>query len=561
MQSAPAKSQPGIWPVFACALAGAALFQFFGNHTRGYIDTASLFYWWGYQWINPASETQHGFVILALAVWLFWRNLRIADCGSSNADLPNPKSKIRNPQWPAAIALTAGLVLHALGFIAQQSRLSILALLVFTWGVLALVQRSWARAAAFPLGFMVFAIPVNFLDDVGFWLRLIVINTSAALAHLVGIGVVQNGTQLVSPDGSYHYDVAAACSGVRSLMALAALSLFVGYLRFRPWWLRAAMLALCAPLALLGNIVRMMAIIVAAQIGGQKWGDIAHEVMGVGVFVIVLGGVLLAADFIERRRPDWLMAAGDKPATDATVARGPAWGIALAIFGLTACEMVFLARLAAQAPVGEAGVRLAEDGVNPATLPAFLSTEWLGLRAEVTPIEREILPADTGYSRRLYVLESDPAAKVNPTRQVLVSIVLSGRDRTSIHRPELCLVGQGWTLDGATAGSFAYPVRHDADFPVTLLHLRRVVTTPRGRETVPALVAYWFVNADGVVATHWRRILTDGWNRLTHGRADRWAYVLVQTGAADGEAAALARMQKVLDGTLPAFQSARPKKS
>ena len=43
-----------------------------------------------------------------------------------------------------------------------------------------------------------------------------------------------------------------------------------------------------------------------------------------------------------------------------------------------------------------------------------------------------------------------------------------------------------------------------------------------------------------------------------HARADRWAYVLMQTDATDGEAAALQRMQAVLDATLPAFQKPVP---
>ena len=78
--------------------------------------------------------------------------------------------------------------------------------------------------------------------------------------------------------------------------------------------------------------------------------------------------------------------------------------------------------------------------------------------------------------------------------------------------------------------------------------------TPRGRAAVPELVAYWFVDSERVVATNAGRFWRDAWNRLVRGRPDRWAYVLVQTGAADGEAAARARMQAVLTGTLPAFQ-------
>ncbi|HEY5079979.1 MAG TPA: hypothetical protein VII43_09030, partial [Opitutaceae bacterium] len=56
------------------------------------------------------------------------------------------------------------------------------------------------------------------------------------------------------------------------------------------------------------------------------------------------------------------------------------------------------------------------------------------------------------------------------------------------------------------------------------------------------------------VATHWERISRDAWDRVARGRSDRWAYVVVQTGDSDGEPAALARIQAILDGTLPVFQ-------
>ncbi|MBM3854726.1 MAG: exosortase/archaeosortase family protein, partial [Verrucomicrobia bacterium] len=209
----------------ACALAGVALFQFFGNPNRGYIDTASLFYWWGFQWTNPGSETEHGWLILGLSAWLFWRNLRNADGRLPMADSQAVQSPLGTRHsaispWPPAIAMLVALALHALGFVAQQARISILALLLFTWGVVAMAGlsaegpakaegRRWGAAAVFPLGFLVFAIPVNVLDSVGFWLRVWVVEASAAIARGVGIAVLQSGTQLVAPDGAYQYDVAA----------------------------------------------------------------------------------------------------------------------------------------------------------------------------------------------------------------------------------------------------------------------------------------------------------------------------------------------------------------
>ena len=137
--------------------------------------------------------------------------------------------------------------------------------------------------------------------------------------------------------------------------------------------------------------------------------------------------------------------------------------------------------------------------------------------------------------------------------QVFLSIVLSGHDRTSIHRPELCLVGQGWTIRSAYVHRFSYPGRADS-IPATILRIEKKVSV-QGREvTVPQLVAYYFVGGDVIVASHWNRIVLDAWNRVVHGRADRWAYVLIQTNDNKGDADALGRVQTVLDQTLPAFQ-------
>ena len=66
------------------------------------------------------------------------------------------------------------------------------------------------------------------------------------------------------------------------------------------------------------------------------------------------------------------------------------------------------------------------------------------------------------------------------------------------------------------------------------------------------------VGADRVVASNWERVFYASFDRLRHQQSHRWAYVVVQTFAADGDAAAFARMQEVLDGTLPVFEKPPP---
>lgn len=446
---------------------------------------------------------------------------------------------------PVAIAFLAAFLLHALGFVSQQARISILALLLFTWGVLRLGGGvRWGRAAAFPLAFMVFAIPLNILDSLGFWLRLWVVEAGARFARLVGIAVTQSGTLLASVDGRYQYDVAAACSGVRSLIALAALSLLTGYLTFNTWRRRWLALLFCLPLVYVGNVLRIVSIIVAAALGGPAWGDRAHDVMGFGVFVVVLGGVLALLRGVERFWPETAPAAGSEPRNDERPASDPrpraTLAVGAAVVLLCGAEMAGLHRWSQRPPNGGAGVALAADGVNPADLPAFIGNEWAGRAVAVSAVEREVLPADTGFSKRQYL----PIGGVGPG--VFLSVVLSGRDRTSIHRPELCLVGQGWTI----VDRREQPLRiGTATITASVLSVRREAVTKRGRVEVPQVVVYWFAGGDATVASHWGRFGVDAWNRLAHGRVDRWAYILMQTDAADGEAAAIARCESVLKGT------------
>lgn len=518
-----------------CALAGFVVFQFFGNANHGYIDTSSLFWWWIFQWINPASETEHGWLILVIAGFLLWRNLGEAS-GKTN----------RSDGSPLA-AMLAGLALHAIGFAAQQARVSIIALLIFVWGALRLGGgRRWGRAAMFPVAFMVFSIPLTVLDSAGFWLRMWVIEASATIAHWAHIDVLRNGTQLVAPDGRFNYDVAPACSGVRSLMALTALSLLIGYMSFRSWWRRGLMLLLCFPLVYVGNVARITSIIFAARLAGPRGGSVAHDVMGWGIFVIVLGGVLLATRWLERWWPEREENQTDQAdLTDRSYRRLSFAAVATAVVALAGIEAAFLNHLTTMPQRGLVGIALTADGRNPVELPMLLGHDWVGVPKAITTIEHEILPPDTGFSRIEYVASRD-------SRHVLVSVILSGRDRTSIHRPELCLVGQGWTITGRMTRDFAYP--GGAAFPATILNLEQRVTGPHGPVVVRNLVAYWFVGGDKVVATHWQRLAYDAYNRVLHARADRWSYVLLETDAADGEAAALTRMQAVLKETLPTFQ-------
>jgi len=123
------------------------------------------------------------------------------------------------------------------------------------------------------------------------------------VSHLLDIGVIREGTQLFNPSGSFQYEVAPACSGIRSLVAIFLLATVYGFFTFRSPWKRLFIMALAFPFAVLGNFLRLFMIIVTAEIGGQKWGDFVHEnwITSLLPYVPAFIGFLLVGAWLEKR--------------------------------------------------------------------------------------------------------------------------------------------------------------------------------------------------------------------------------------------------------------------
>jgi hypothetical protein len=97
----------------------------------------------------------------------------------------------------------------------------------------------------------------------------------------------------------------------------------------------------------------------------------------------------------------------------------------------------------------------------------------------------------------------------------LVTVVIGGRGKSSIHRPELCLPAQGYLMSepkNLEAGGIPW----------------RSIQLARGPEEERSSFAYTFFNQNGLhTSSHIRRIFTDVWDRSLLGRIDRWVMVTV----------------------------------
>src|SRR5260221_376871 len=94
------------------------------------------------------------------------------------------------------------------------------------------------RASFFPFFLLIFCVPLGSAGQVVAWpLRLLVAKIVAGIAHLgLAPGLVREGTLIFDAQSAYRYDIAPACSGIRSLVSLLALTTIYGFLSFKTTW-------------------------------------------------------------------------------------------------------------------------------------------------------------------------------------------------------------------------------------------------------------------------------------------------------------------------------------
>lgn len=190
----------------------------------------------------------------------------------------------------------------------------------------------------------------------------------------------------------------------------------------------------------------------------------------------------------------------------------------------------------------EKGSLLNTNGVIlPVSVKKFISEALPFTRQEF-----EALPKDTTFGRRIY--------KGQRGEEILLTTVLMGTDRTSIHRPQYCLTGQGWLITKTESDELSIPLTKET-IPVLKLTTTRLMEVNGVSTKISGLYVYWFV-ADGKVTNNDRaRMLTSVSSLLRTGTMDRWAYVSCFGVCPPGQEQELwLRLRDFLVDALPQFQ-------
>ena len=427
----------------------------------------------------PQEDMSFGWYVPLFSLYVVWTE-RKKILGSLGA-----------PSWAGLLAALPFLALGFLGVRGVQLRFEIVAfvglLITVPW---AFFGKDTAKAILFPALFLLFCIPLaTFLDVVTVHLRLLASSTAFAVARGVGADIVQQGTMVGAADGSFSIDVADPCSGLRSLFALMALT--AGYAYFtQPTWLRRGILfAASVPIAILGNVMRILTIVLVANFASSDFATgFYHDYSGFVVFAVAILLMVATGEGITKifERGD---EAGQAAEDEGHFSQG-------ACPTLAACRALSAPILAFALVVPLMFFQAATPDVTVAEAPNVHLAEIPGFSSEVLD---------------------------------------GGKSKSSIHRPELCLPAQGLRMERPRTRSVAGRDWRFIDLA--------------SKDSPTFGFAYTFFNQEGFkTASHVSRIFRDVVDRSVLNRIDRWAMVTVNASRSDdiGLSYLLSRLE--LDG-------------
>ncbi|SMY09283.1 VPLPA-CTERM-specific exosortase XrtD [Flavimaricola marinus] len=497
------------------------------------VASALPIYWLGFvslgrAWITP--EYSHGPLIPLISLYLYLRELRHAP----PIDPTAPVNRI-----PGIAVIAFALLFGIFGNLVRIPDIVTYAFIVWVGGVVLTVM-GWERGRKhqLPVLHLIFMLPLpQFLYwQMTIFLQLISSEIGVWIIKLAGIPVFLEGN--VIDLGVYKLQVAEACSGLRYLFPILSFSYLFAILYRGPFWHKAVMFLMAAPLTVLMNSFRigMIGVLVNSYGIGQAEGFL-HFFEGWVIFGACIGILFLTAVLLQRLTPSPLGLRDtidlDTDGLGMQASRflriAPARGIAVAAALTTAVTAAFLLTPAPER------VEVARDSFL--LFPTRIN-DWQGYVTPLEPDIAEVLKA-SDYINATYQAPGEPGY-VN----FFSAWYEKQTEGSGIHSPEVCLPVGGWEVFSIDPTPITIPGTVYGDFMVN----RAVIQKGLSRQ----LVYYWFEQRGQRMTNDYAAKASVVWDSLTRGRTDG-ALVRFVTPILDGEteADADARMQGFMAELLP----------
>ena len=263
-------------------------------------------------WVWSGGEDwQHCYLVpLAFAGMVWWDRRRLLS-------LPLERA------WTGLAVLALGFFVYWAGYRVDNVYIAYGSFQILVGGlILWFFGWKWMLALAFPWIFLVFLYPLPFLDNfVAFPLRMVMSNSAVTVLDFMGVDVVQRGTGILSAPESmlglaagekFSVDVADPCSGIRSLFALMMVAALYGHFTLKSWWQKLILFASSIPLAIVGNLVRILTLTFGTIAFGSEFAIGKHALTEPSWFHMAAGYVVFAVAFGGMLGMAWLLKNGGK---------------------------------------------------------------------------------------------------------------------------------------------------------------------------------------------------------------------------------------------------------
>jgi exosortase len=256
-------------------------------------------------WTDP--DYSHGFLVPLLSAYLIWqRRDKLAEVA-------------RKPSNWGLLIVLGSLGLLFLGSLGAELFLTRISIIGTICGLIAYFS-GWKllRAMAFPLAFLLFAVPIPVLiyNEIVFPLQFIASRFATSCLEMLNLfPIMREGNVLIMP--GMRLEVVEACSGIRSLMSLLALAAGYGYLAEKSVAVRWFLFLAMVPLAIVSNGTRVMITALMTNYIGPKAAEgFMHEFSGWVIFVVatVLFLGLHSLTVFVRKKMGWMPKDSDGPA-------------------------------------------------------------------------------------------------------------------------------------------------------------------------------------------------------------------------------------------------------
>jgi len=223
----------------------------------------------------------HGFLIPFIAGYMIWQK---RDKLSAYTATPN---------MMGLLVLAAGMGMHIVGNVGAELFVMRVSIIVTLMGLsLYLLGKGITKEILLPLAYLIFMVPLPSIiwNQIAFPLQLFAAAVTEGVVDLIGIPILREGNILHLP--STTLEVVDACSGLRSLVSLLALSAafawFVDLSKPGKWLLFFS----AVPIAIGVNVLRLM---LTAMMAHWVSPDTAHGFLhdASGMFMFAIAFVLM----------------------------------------------------------------------------------------------------------------------------------------------------------------------------------------------------------------------------------------------------------------------------